>query len=263
MKKILKIKNLSVSFKSENQALLFDAVKDISFDLYTGEVLGIVGESGSGKSVTALSILSLLQKNKAVYGAKSSIKLNNQELIGANESVLNEVRGGKIGFIFQEPMSSLNPLHKIGDQIAENILRHQKKNYDEAKKETVELLKIVGINNAKQRYNAYPFELSGGQRQRVMIAMAIANKPDILIADEPTTALDVTVQEQIINLILDLKQRFNIAVLFISHDLQLIKKIADRIVVMYQGEVVETNNADKLFLRPQHSYTKKLISSSL
>ena len=263
MKKILDINNLSISFNVESQDKLFNAVNNVSFDLYAGEVLGIVGESGSGKSVTALSILSLLQKNKVVYDDKSSIKLNNQELIGANESLLNEVRGGKIGFIFQEPMSSLNPLHKIGNQIAENIIIHQKKSYDVAKKEAIELLKIVGIRNAKQRYNAYPFELSGGQRQRVMIAMAIANKPDILIADEPTTALDVTIQEQIIKLILDLKKQFNMAVLFISHDLQLIKKIADRIIVMYKGKLVEENCTDELFKNPENDYTKKLISSSL
>ena len=263
MSKILEIKNLSIFFNGQNQNDTFTAVDNISFDLYTGEILGIVGESGSGKSVTALSIPGLLSQNKSVYSLESSIIFDNTDILNAKDSTLSEVRGGKIGFIFQEPMSSLNPLHKIGDQIAENIMQHQQKSYKQAKQEAVDLLKLVGIKQASSRYNSYPFELSGGQRQRVMIAMAIANSPKILIADEPTTALDVTVQEQIINLIADLKKQFNMSVIFISHDLQLIKKIADRIIVMYNGKIVEENFADKLFSNPQHSYTKKLISSSL
>lgn len=262
MKKIIEIKKLSISFKSNNQEV-FHALKNVNIDLYKGEILGIVGESGSGKSVTALSVLSLLPSNKIGYSNKSSIKFEQQELIGANNEVLNEIRGGKIGFVFQEPMSSLNPLHKIGDQIAENILLHQKTTIRYAKEKTLELLDIVGIKDAQNRYNAYPFELSGGQRQRVMIAMAIANNPKVLIADEPTTALDVTVQEQIINLLLDLKKRFEMSVIFISHDLQLVRKIADRIVVMHQGKVVEENKTECIFNTPQHTYTKKLISSSL
>lgn len=263
MNKLLKVKNLSINFKVDNEEKNFQAVKNISFDLNKGEVLGIVGESGSGKSVTALSILSLLPENKVFYSKNTSIKLNDTELINAKNSLLNEIRGGKIGFVFQEPMSSLNPLHKIGNQIAETIILHQKMSYKQAKEKTLELLKIVGIKNYKSRYNSYPFELSGGQRQRVMIAMAIANNPEILIADEPTTALDVTVQEQIINLILELKNKFKMAVIFISHDLQLVKKIADRIIVMYQGKIVEENKTQELFKNPCHNYTKKLISSSL
>lgn len=263
MKKNLEIKNLSIQFKSKDEKHDFKAVNNISFDLNKGEILGIVGESGSGKSVTALSILNLLPKNKAYIDDKSSIKLNSVELIGADNKTLNEARGGKIGFIFQEPMSSLNPLHKIGKQIAETIILHQKLSTKEAKEKTIELLKLVGIKNAQNRYNSYPFELSGGQRQRVMIAMAIANNPEVLIADEPTTALDVTVQEQIINLLVDLKKRFNMSVIFISHDLHLIKKIADRILVMYQGNIVEEDTTDNIFSYPKNDYTKKLISSSL
>lgn len=263
MNKVLEVKNLSISFKANNEEKNFKAVKNISFKLNKSEVLGIVGESGSGKSVTALSILSLLPENKVFYSKNASIKLNNVELIKAGDDVLNKIRGGKIGFIFQEPMSSLNPLHKIGNQIAETIAIHQKVSNKQAKEQALELLKIVGIRNYKSRYNSYPFELSGGQRQRVMIAMAIANNPEILIADEPTTALDVTVQEQIINLILELKDKFNMAVIFISHDLQLVKKIADRIIVMYQGKIVEENKTQELFENPVHNYTKKLISSFL
>ncbi|MBQ8870213.1 MAG: ABC transporter ATP-binding protein [Alphaproteobacteria bacterium] len=263
MRKILEIKNLSIHFKVENQENLFNVVRNINFDLFAGEVLGIVGESGSGKSVTALSILSLLQQNKAVYGDKSSIIFENKELITSDINLLNGIRGNKIGFVFQEPMSSLNPLHQIGDQIAENIMQHQKKSYSKSRQKAVELLELVGIKNAVHRVNSYPHELSGGQRQRVMIAMAIANNPSILIADEPTTALDVTVQEQIIKLILELKNRFKMAVIFISHDLQLVRKISDRIIVMHQGNIVEENTTDRLFEAPKHSYTKKLISSSL
>ncbi len=263
MKKILEIRNLSIFFNSKNQKEDFQAVKNINFDLYEGEILGIVGESGSGKSVTALSIPGLLPNNKSYHNTDCSIKLMEQELFNADNQTLNKVRGGQIGFVFQEPMSSLNPLHKIGHQIAENILQHQNVSKKEAKAKAIELLKLVDIKNANQRYNAYPFELSGGQRQRVMIAMAIANKPNILIADEPTTALDVTVQEQIINLILDLKKQFNMSVIFISHDLNLIRKIADRIIVMYNGDIIEENSTKELFDSPKKDYTKKLISSSL
>lgn len=259
---ILEVKNLSVLFNRSPKAP-FVAVDNISFNLQKAEVLGIVGESGSGKSVTALSLLRLLPQSKTFYSDISSIKLNGTELITASEKDLRTIRGGKIGFIFQEPMSSLNPLHRIGDQVAENLLQHQSVSVAQAKRQTVKLLKLAGIKNPASRYKSYPHELSGGQRQRVMIAMAIANNPQILIADEPTTALDVTIQEQIINLLLDLKKRFNMSILFISHDLHLVRKIADRIIVMHNGKIVEHGTAENIFSRPQNSYTKKLIKSSL
>lgn len=260
---MLEIKNLSVSFRSQENKE-FQAVKDVSLNLNEGEILGIVGESGSGKSVTALSILGLLPYPKAKHGAKSSIIFNNQELIGMNDKDFQKIRGGDIAFIFQEPMSSLNPLHKIGKQIAEALMLHQENlSKDEIKKRTFELLKAVKIPNPESKINAYPFELSGGQRQRVMIAMAIANNPKILIADEPTTALDVTIQEQIIDLLLELKQKLGMAIIFISHNLRLVNKIADNIAVMYQGNLVEYGSSKQIFNTPQHSYTKKLISSNL
>lgn len=260
---MLEIKNLSVSFRSQENKE-FQAVKDVSLNLNEGEILGIVGESGSGKSVTALSILGLLPYPKAKHGAKSSIIFNNQELIGMNDKDFQKIRGGDIAFIFQEPMSSLNPLHKIGKQIAEALMLHQENlSKDEIKKRTIELLKAVRIPNPESKINAYPFELSGGQRQRVMIAMAIANNPKILIADEPTTALDVTIQEQIIDLLLELKQKLGMAIIFISHNLRLVNKIADNIAVMYQGNLVEYGSSKQIFNTPQHTYTKKLISSNL
>lgn len=260
--KLLEIKHLSVSFKSrEGQS--FTAVDDISLQLEQGQILGIVGESGSGKSVTALSILGLLPYPKAYHDERSSILFNGKELIGLKSEEFNHIRGNEIAFIFQEPMSSLNPLHKIGKQIGESLQIHQKLSAETVKKRTIELLKAVKIPQPEQKINSYPFELSGGQRQRVMIAMAIANNPRILIADEPTTALDVTIQEQIIDLLLELKKRLNMSIFFISHNLRLVHKIADNIAVMYHGKLVEYNTAENIFNHPRNDYTKKLISSSI
>ena len=260
---MLEIKNLSVSLYVQEKTQ-FQAVKDVSLKLDEGEILGIVGESGSGKSVTALSILGLLPYPKAKHGSSSSIIFDNQELIGMNDKDFQKIRGGDIAFIFQEPMSSLNPLHKIGKQIEESLLLHQPELSKQARKERViQLLQAVNIPNPENKINAYPFELSGGQRQRVMIAMAIANNPKILIADEPTTALDVTIQEQIIDLLLELKQKLGMAIIFISHNLRLVNKIADNIAVMYQGNLVEYGAAKQIFNHPEHNYTKKLISSNL
>jgi len=258
MTSLLSVQNLKIAFK--NGDTIFNAVKNIGFGLQKNEILGIVGESGSGKSVTALSILGLI--NNAIYGKESSVQLNGVELIGASAQTLQKIRGSKVGFVFQEPMSSLNPLHKIGAQIAETILLHQKTNKLEAKKQTLELLKKVGLKDAQKRYNSYPYELSGGERQRVMIAMAIANKPEILIADEPTTALDVTIQRQIMDLILELKHELGMAVIFISHDLNLVSHIADKMIVMHDGKIVEQGPAQDIFKNPQNNYTKELISSS-
>lgn len=257
---LLEVKNLSVCFKGEKKD--FTAVENVSFSLKAKEVLGIVGESGSGKSVTALSVLGLLPYPKAFHKKTASVKLDGMELIDAEETTMRFVRGGKIGFIFQEPMSSLNPLHRIGNQIAETICLHQKLPVKKARTKALRLLKTVGIKNPARRYRAFPFELSGGQRQRVMIAMAIANNPKILIADEPTTALDVTIQEQIINLLSDLKKQLDMSIIFISHDLRLIRRIADRVLVMYQGKVIEQGDVATIFANPHESYTKALIKSS-
>lgn len=259
---ILEINHLSVYFKRNGQTD-FCAVNNISLKLEQGEILGIVGESGSGKSVTALSILGLLPYPKAYHLEKSSIVFNQTELIGLNNKEFQQIRGNKISFIFQEPMSSLNPLHKIGAQIAESLELHQNLSKEQIKKRTFELLQLVKIPEPEQKINAYPFELSGGQRQRVMIAMAIANNPQILIADEPTTALDVTIQEQIIDLLLELKQKLNMSIIFISHNLRLVHKISDHIAVMYKGDLLEYGTAKQVFENPQTSYTKKLISSNL
>lgn len=259
---LLQISHLSVFFANKKDKS-FQAVKDVSLKIEKGKILGIVGETGSGKSVTALSILGLLPYPKAYHSKESSIIFQNQELINLDNETFRKIRGNQISFIFQEPMSSLNPLHKIGKQIAESIKMHQKLSDTEIRKRTIELLQAVKIPNPEQKMNAYPFELSGGQRQRVMIAMAIANNPQILIADEPTTALDVTIQEQIIDLLLELKQKLNMSIIFISHNLRLVHRIADNIAVMYQGKVVEYGSSQKIFEKPRHNYTKKLISSNL
>ncbi|MDD4556966.1 MAG: dipeptide ABC transporter ATP-binding protein [Alphaproteobacteria bacterium] len=257
---LLNVKNLSVHFKREQGADV-KAVDNVSFQLNQNEVLGIVGESGSGKSVTSLSILGLLPYPKAYHTEQSSILFENQELCGVAEEKLQKIRGRDISFIFQEPMSSLNPLHKIGKQIAEIISTHNKISSQKAQEEVLRLLKLTGIQNAEERVNSYPFELSGGQRQRVMIAMAIANNPKILIADEPTTALDVTVQKQILDLLLEIKKQTKMSIIFISHDLSVIKKMSDRVCVMKDGKIIETGATEDVFNKPQKSYTKKLISS--
>ena len=248
---LLEVKNLNIEVESGKRV-----VKDVAFNLKNGEILGIVGESGSGKSLTSFSVLGLFP-----CMSESSIKLLGQEMTKADDKMWRSVRGEKIGFIFQEPMSSLNPLHKIGQQIAETIVLHQKSSHKEALDKALNLLKLVGIQNAEKRLNAYPFELSGGQRQRVMIAMAIANNPQLLIADEPTTALDVTVQEQIIALLLELRQKLGMAIIFISHDLSVIKKIADNVLVMKEGKIIEQGNVKQIFYAPKESYTKTLINS--
>ena len=259
---LLEIKHLSVNFKNRENKV-FQAVNDTNLKLEQGEILGIVGESGSGKSVTALSILGLLPYPKAFHANNSSILYQGKELIGLNNQEFQKIRGSEIAFIFQEPMSSLNPLHKIGVQIGESLQLHQNLSAGEIRRRTLELLRAVKIPDSEHKINAYPFELSGGQRQRVMIAMAIANNPKILIADEPTTALDVTIQAQIIDLLLELKQKLNMSIIFISHNLRLVHQIADHIAVMYHGKVVEYGSSEQIFNHPQDDYTKKLISSNL
>ncbi len=256
---LLKVKNLSIGFHSP-AGYSYKVVRNISFELEKGEVLGIVGESGSGKSLTALSILGLLPYPRAFHSAETSIMFAGTELI--DNPHIQEIRGKKIGFVFQEPMSSLNPLQTIGRQISEALLTHKKISVKQAHAEAMRLLSLTGIANPKRRFRAYPHELSGGQRQRVMIAMAIANRPDILIADEPTTALDVTIAAQILELLLKLKEELGMAVIFISHDLNIVRRIADKVLVMKGGKIVERGSCENIFRYPKNSYTKALICSS-
>ncbi|MBY6082835.1 ABC transporter ATP-binding protein [Ruegeria arenilitoris] len=253
---LLDVKNLKVSFRQDGQVTT--AVQGVSFHVDRGETVALVGESGSGKSVTALSTVSLLGDSAIVEG---SVTYDGQEMIGASEQRLMEVRGNDISFIFQEPMTSLNPLHTIQKQMAESLALHQGLTGDAARARIVELLNKVGIRDPEERLDAYPHQLSGGQRQRVMIAMALANKPDILIADEPTTALDVTIQAQILELLAELQKSENMGMLFITHDLGIVRRIADRVCVMKDGEIVETGPVAEIFDNPQHPYTRKLLAA--
>lgn len=237
------------------------AVNDISFQLVKGQTLALVGESGSGKSVSAHSILQLLPRKAVRYGANSTIEYQGHNLLSLGEGAIRTFRGRKIGMIFQEPMTALNPLHTVYKQIAESLILHQKFSASDAKKRVLELLQLVGIPDPKNKLSTYPHELSGGQRQRVMIAMALANDPEILIADEPTTALDVTLQKQILQLLSDLQQKMGLAILLITHDLGVVKRFSHRVAVMHQGKIVEQNSTNALFESPRESYTKELIFS--
>src|SRR6056297_2866054 len=253
---VLTVSDLRVSFRQDGQVI--PAVKGVSFSVDRGETVALVGESGSGKSVTALSTVSLLGASSEVTG---SVTYAGQEMIGADDKRLRQVRGNDISFIFQEPMTSLNPLHTLEKQLRESLELHQGLTGDAARARIVELLKRVGIREAASRLGAYPHQLSGGQRQRVMIAMALSNKPDILIADEPTTALDVTIQAQILELLADLKAQEGMGLLFITHDLGIVRRIADRVCVMKDGEVVETGPTAEIFANPAHPYTQKLLAA--
>lgn len=256
---ILQIQNLSVDFQVERG--VFRAVDGVSFDIQRGETVALVGESGSGKSVTALSVMQLLPYPRAIHPEDSSILFEGEELVGQGDSFMRTVRGRQIGMIFQEPLTALNPLHNIEKQISEVLLIHKKMNKADARARVLELLELVGLENLKTRLDAYPHQLSGGQRQRVMIAMALANDPELLIADEPTTALDVTVQAQILELLNDLKKRLNMALLIITHDLTIVEKMADKVCVMQHGKIVEQNATKTLFAKPQHDYTKMLLNA--
>lgn len=255
---LIRIENLSVAFASEHEQVM--AVRDVSFDIRPGETLALVGESGSGKSVTAHSILRLLPYPQA-HHPSGRILYKDEDLLQASEKRLRQVRGNRVSMIFQEPMSSLNPLHTVERQINEVLVLHKGLNKPAARARTLELLDLVGIPDPASRLGAYPHELSGGQRQRVMIAMALANEPELLIADEPTTALDVTVQLKILELLKSLQQKLGMALLLISHDLNLVRRIAHRVCVMYQGCVVEENECATLFADPQHEYTRRLIAA--
>jgi len=253
---LLEIKDLRVSFRQDGA--LTHAVKGVSFAVERGETVALVGESGSGKSVSALSTVSLLGDSAEVSG---SVTYEGQQMIGASDALLRKVRGNDISFIFQEPMTSLNPLHTIEKQLGESLALHQGLTGVQARARILELLEKVGIHDATSRLGAYPHQLSGGQRQRVMIAMALANKPDVLIADEPTTALDVTIQAQILDLLRELKDSEGMGLLFITHDLGIVRRIADRVCVMQHGEIVEQGPTAEIFANPQHAYTKKLLSA--
>lgn len=250
---LLQIKNLSVYFKDKK------VLNELSFDLEKGKILGIVGESGSGKSVCALSILGLLPYPLAHHDRKSSIKLQAIEILRSKK--LQKIRGKEIGFIFQEPMSALNPLHKIKKQIVEAILVYQKIGEKEAEKKALDLLKMVELKDAEKKLNSYPYELSGGEKQRVLIAIAIANNPKILIADEPTTALDVEVQTQILDLLQRIIKKNNMSMVFISHDLKVVKMICDDVIVLKSGDLIEAGSVENVFLAPKAPYTKELIES--
>jgi len=256
---VIEIKNLDVFFghgESANQV-----VKSVNLNINPGETVALIGESGSGKSVTALSILQLLPYPLAAHSDTSSIRFQGVELVNEKESVLRKIRGNQISMIFQEPMTSLNPLHAVGKQIVEVLTLHKGLNKTLAKKRAIELLDLVKIPDPQGRFDSYPHQLSGGQRQRVMIAMALANDPKVLIADEPTTAVDVTVQAQLLELLAELQQRIGMSILFITHDLRVVKKIAQRVYVMKSGEIVESGTTDSVFSTPTHEYTKRLLSS--
>ena len=260
MSAVLQIQDLNVGFSQDGRQV--DAVRGVSFEVARGEVVALVGESGSGKSVTAMSSVALLGANAKVTG---SIRYNGQQMVGATADLLQQVRGNEISFIFQEPMTSLNPLHTIEKQLRESIELHQDARQSltgaEIEARIIALLERVGLPDPASRLGAYPHQLSGGQRQRVMIAMALANGPELLIADEPTTALDVTIQAQILDLLMLLKQQDRMGMLFITHDLGIVRQIADRVCVMQDGKIVETGPTKDIFKAPQHPYTQKLLNA--
>lgn len=258
MEPILKVENLKTSFMTSNGEV--QAVRGVSFSVDKGEVLGIVGESGSGKSVTSMSILQLLADTAKIK--EGSIVFEDEELIGVSKKRMREIRGEKISMIFQDPMSSLNPLIPVGKQVGEMIsIHHPERKKDEIKKEVLELFAKVRIPEPEKRYGCYPHEFSGGMRQRVMIAMALANHPDLLIADEPTTALDVTIQDQILRQLRELEKEYGTSIIFITHDLGVVAELCDRVIVMYGGMIMEEALIDDIFEHPSHPYTMGLIAS--
>ena len=254
---LLEVRDLRTSFFTDAGEVR--AVNGVSFNLERGRVLGIVGESGSGKSVTAYSIMQILAGTGKIVGG--SIKFDGQELVGAGEKVMKDIRGNKISIIFQDPMTSLNPTYTIGRQLMEAILLHTNRNKQQAYDRAVEMLRLVNVNEPEKRMKQYPYEFSGGMRQRVMIAMALACEPDILIADEPTTALDVTIQAQILELMKSLQEELGMAIIMITHDLGVVAQMCDEVVVMYAGSICEQGTADEIFYNPKHEYTKGLMRS--
>lgn len=257
MNKIIEVKNLEISF--DTFAGKVQAIRNVSFDLYQGETLAIVGESGSGKSVTTRSIMGLLASNANVENGE--ILFNGSDIVKKSEKELQKIRGKDISMIFQDPMTSLDPTMPIGRQVAESLIKHTKISKKEALKQALELLKLVGIPNAEKRLKNYPHQFSGGQRQRIVIAIALICYPQVLIADEPTTALDVTIQAQIIELLKDIQQKMNSSIIFITHDLGVVANVADRVAVMYGGKIIEIGTAREIFYNPQHPYTWGLLGS--
>ncbi|MRX73761.1 ATP-binding cassette domain-containing protein [Bacillus lacus] len=258
MEKVLDVKNITISIKNDRSETI--VVDSVNFHLKKGEVLGIVGESGCGKSITSLSIMGLLQKPQ-VNVTEGEILFKNKNLLNYNEKQMRDLRGNDIAMIFQEPMTSLNPLFKIGDQLQEAYMVHHRKSRRDAKERAVQMLKLVGLPRAEQLMKEYPHQLSGGMRQRVMIAMAMICDPEVLIADEPTTALDVTIQAQILALMKDLNEKLDTSIIFITHDLGVVAEMCDRILVMYAGRVVEEGDVKTIFTNPQHPYTRGLLQS--
>ena len=254
---LLEVRDLHTSFFTPVGEV--KAVNGISFNLDHGKVLGIVGESGSGKSVTAYSVMQILEKTGKIISG--SIKVDGKELVGLPEREMKHIRGNRISIIFQDPMTSLNPTYTIGHQLMEAILLHTNRNKKQAYDRAVEMLKLVNVNEPEKRMKQYPFEFSGGMRQRVMIAMALACEPDILIADEPTTALDVTIQAQILELMQSLQKELGMAIIMITHDLGVVAQMCDEVIVMYAGSICEQGTADEIFYNPKHEYTKGLIRS--
>ncbi|MBQ9493599.1 MAG: ABC transporter ATP-binding protein [Oscillibacter sp.] len=257
MSMLLEVKDLHTSFFTPAGEV--KAVNGVSFNLDRRKVLGIVGESGSGKSVTAYSIMQILERTGKIISG--SIRFDGQELVNAGEKVMKTIRGNRISIIFQDPMTSLNPTYTIGRQLMEAILLHTNRDRQQAKERAVEMLRLVNINEPEKRIRQYPFEFSGGMRQRIMIAMALACEPDILIADEPTTALDVTIQAQILELMKSLQEELGMAIIMITHDLGVVAQLCDEVIVMYAGSICEQGTADEIFYNPRHEYTKGLLRS--
>lgn len=258
MEPLLKVNDLSVSFHSGESE--FQAVGEVSFEVRKGETLGIVGESGSGKSVTARSIMRLLASPPSQM-KKGEILFKGVDLANKTQKEMESIRGRDIGMIFQDPMSSLNPTIKVGKQISESLIKHQKVSKREAKKQAIAMMERVGITRSEIRYNQYPHEFSGGMRQRVMIGIALACRPELLIADEPTTALDVTIQAQILNLMKDMQDQLGTSIILITHDLGVVAGMCDRVVVMKEGQIVETGTTTEIFANPKHPYTIRLLNA--
>lgn len=258
MDKVLEVKNLAVSFKTFFGEV--EAVRDISFDVGKRETVAIVGESGCGKSVTANSIMQLLPMPPAFYKG-GEIFFNGVDLLKKTDKEMQDIRGDQIAMVFQDPMTSLNPTMKIGKQIVEGLIHHQKISSTEAKKKAIEMLNLVAVPQAEKRINQYPHEFSGGMRQRVMIALAMVSTPQLLIADEPTTALDVTVQAQILELMKELQDKLDMAIILITHDLGIVADMSDKVIVMYAGQIVEEGLTEEIFKNPKHPYTRKLLAS--